>query len=140
MKVELQADGTVLNTYLDDEEAGEWYPDDTVIRQETEAGYPTSTSPMRISRHQPDGWARRAARRWNEKTGRWESTGGPTEKSELEKARAELELPPLPDDASLDDVIKRLNASAVVTADQEKQRIKVTARGESANPRKIVGR
>lgn len=136
MKIELDRAGNVLNTFDDTAEAGEWYPDETVIRQETESGSRRGSGPLRISREQSEGWPRRAARRWNVKTMRWESTGGETEQSALEKARKEIQQP-LPADATLEQVIARLNSTNVVTVEQEKSRVadKVTISGSDDGER-----
>lgn len=102
MYIELNPDGSVLNTY-DTNTAGEWYPDDTALIQESVDGLKYSpTFPLRISRlkQSPD-WPDRAAREYNTETNLWESTGEPTQETDLEKAirlLRENEVPAAPDD------------------------------------------
>lgn len=85
MRLEVNARGHVVNEYDDDAQAGEWYPDDTVLAIETPDGSSLGRGPLRVSRHQADDWPDRAARAWNAQTKRWESTGGQPQESDLEK-------------------------------------------------------
>lgn len=103
MKVELDNDGNVLNTLDDDDPsaAGEWYPDDTVIK-------PADLDLMKVvasggvlrimpPAFQAADWPTRAARQWNAGTKSWDATGGQTSESALEKAIRLLRNNPVPD-------------------------------------------
>lgn len=97
MRLEVNARGHVVNEYDDDAQAGEWYPDDTVLAIETPDGSSLGRGPLRVSRHQADDWPDRAARAWNAQTKRWESTGGQTGETEIERVIRLLRNNPVPD-------------------------------------------
>lgn len=110
MRIEFDAAGNVLNTY-DVGTVGEWYPDDTRIRAETEQGEPRPWGALRISRHQAPDWPHRAARAWNETTRTWEPTGGEPQESDLERAIRLLKnnpVPELPESPTTADVVAQV--------------------------------
>lgn len=69
MIIELDDNGVVLAA---PGKSGDWYPDDTLLAQESAGGRPLAHGPIKISMHQPEGWAERAGRVWQD--GRWMPT------------------------------------------------------------------
>jgi hypothetical protein len=69
MRIETTPLGDVVNTHADDAAPGDWYPDDTCLRSEDSEGEEIGHGPLRVSRHQPDGWEARSGRAWD--SGQW---------------------------------------------------------------------
>lgn len=71
-------------------EAGEWYPDDTVLAQEAPDGRRLAHGPIRVSRYQADDWPERAGRVWDEQTGAWLLSGAEPKERPRDRARRQL--------------------------------------------------
>lgn len=93
MYVQRNEDGTVRNSWT---ETGEWFPDDTVIRMENEEGQEVAVGAMRISRHQPEGWERAAAKRWDHIQKQWLDTGAAREPNGFDAALQRIEQADIP--------------------------------------------
>lgn len=109
MYIEIDQDGNVLNTDTGQFPGGEWYPDDTVIEMVSleRREIVGSGGVMRIMppSFQAADWPQRAARQWNATTLEWESTGGQTQETDLERSIRLLENNEVPDTLTDDQVV-----------------------------------